>query len=110
VADVVAGVEVRVVGPHRPALPERDLDEPLAVARDEVEPALDVLEQLGVGRRLALEHHARPDVPVRPAGLEVQERRVEAGQPVGVRHRGDCAHGPPSLQTLHKMCKVCPTR
>ena len=40
-ADVVAQVQVRVVHPARPALPERHERELLAIARDEMQPALD---------------------------------------------------------------------
>ena len=88
VADVVVGVEVRVVGPHRPALAERDVGEPLAVARHEVQARLDVLDELRVRRRRALEDHHRRDVHVRGrVVLEVQERRVQRGQAVRVGHR-----------------------
>ena len=91
VADVVARVEVRVVGPHRPALPERHVREALAVARHEVQAADDVVDELLRRRRLALEDHHRRDVHVRGrVVLQVQERRVERRQAVGVGHRLDC--------------------
>ena len=87
VADVVARVEVRVVGPHRPALAERDVGQPLAVARHQVQPAEHVIDQLLRRRRLALEDHHRRDVHVRGrVVLEMQERRVQRGQAVGVGH------------------------
>ena len=86
VADVEADVEVRIVHPHRPALIEGHEGQPLAVARDEVQPAGDLLDQLVVGRRLALEDHAAGDVHVRGVALEVQEGAVEPGQAVGIGH------------------------
>ena len=54
VADVVAGVEVRVVDPHRPRGAERREREPLAVARHEVQAALDPRDERVVVRRRAL--------------------------------------------------------
>jgi hypothetical protein len=51
-----------------------------------VQAALDRLDELVVGRRLALEDQGRPHVHVRRVALEVQERRIEAGQPVRVGH------------------------
>ena len=84
-AHVVAQVQVRVVDPARPALAERHEGELLAVARDEVEPALDPRDELVVGGRVAVEEHHRGDVHVGGVVLEVQERRVERGQPV--RHQ-----------------------
>jgi hypothetical protein len=72
-ADVVAEVQVRVVDPARAALVERDEREPLAVPRDEVEAAVDVVEQLVVARRPAGEGHHRGDVHVRGGVLEVQK-------------------------------------
>ena len=78
VADVVARVEVRIVGPHRPALPEGDVREPLAVARHEVQAAEHMVDQLLRRGRLALEHHHRRHVHVRGrVVLEVQKRRVQ---------------------------------
>ena len=77
VAQVVAQVEVRVVDPDRPALVQRDLGEPLAEARDEVQARLDMGEQLVVGRRRAVEDRHRGDVQPRARLLEMQERRVE---------------------------------
>ena len=76
VAHVVAGVEVRVVDPDRPALDERRERQLLAVARNEREPALELGDELLVGRRLALEQQHGADVHVRAALLEREERRV----------------------------------
>ena len=52
VADVVVGVEVRVVDPHGPALVEGNEGEPLAIARDEVQPALHVVGEFAAARAL----------------------------------------------------------
>ena len=91
VADVVVGVEVRVIGPHRPALVERNVGQALAVARHQVQAADDVLDELLQRRRRALEDHHRGDVHVRArVVLEMQERRVQCCQAVGVGHCGDC--------------------
>ena len=93
-AHVVGDVEVRVVDPHRTTLFERDERQPLAVARDEVQPRTDRVKQLFVGGRPAAEDGAAGDVHVRRAVLEMQEGTVEAGQPVGIRHRQDsCRRG-----------------
>ena len=59
VADVVAGVEVRVVDPHRAGLRERRERELLAVARDQVQPVLDLRDEVVVRRRLAVEDEHR---------------------------------------------------
>ncbi len=64
VADVVVGVEVWIVGPHRPSLAERHVCEPLTVARYQVQPAEHVIDEFLQGRRLALEHHHRRHVHV----------------------------------------------
>ena len=99
VADVEGDVEVGVVDPHRPALAERHERQPLAVAGHQVEPRDDLLDELVVGRRRALEHHAAGDVHVRGVALEVQERAVEPGQPVRLATArilagfGRCARG-----------------
>ncbi len=82
VAQVVAQVEVRVVDPARAALPERDEREALAEPRHEVQAAVDVLEQLDVAGRLALEDDHRGDVHVRRVVLEVEERGVEPAESV----------------------------
>ena len=86
VAHVVADVEVGVVDPHRPPLPEGHEGQALAVAGDEVQPALDRGDRVVVGGRVALEHEDRGDVHVRAARLEVQEARIEAREAVAVAH------------------------
>jgi hypothetical protein len=86
VADVVAGIEMRVVDPHRARLGERRVRKLLAVARDEMQPVLDLRDEVVVGRRLAVEDEHGTHVHVRPALLEGEKRCVEAGEPVGVGH------------------------
>ena len=76
VAQVVAQVEVGIVDPARAALTEWDEAEPLAVARHEVQPPLEVAEQVVVLRRLALEDDHRCDVHVGRAVLQVEEGRI----------------------------------
>jgi hypothetical protein len=49
----------------------------LAVAGDQVEAPFEVLEELEVGRRLALEQHDGGDVHVRGVVLQVEEGGVE---------------------------------
>ena len=89
VADVVARVEMRIVGPQRPSLVERHVRQPLAIARHQVQPAEHMVGQLLGRRRVALEHHHRGDVHVRGRiVLQVQERGIEGGQAVGVGHCG----------------------
>ena len=89
VADVVVGVEVGIVGPHRTALVERHIRQALAVARHEVQAALHVLDELLRRRRAAFEDHHRRHVHVRSGViLQVQEGGVEAGETVGVCHGG----------------------
>jgi hypothetical protein len=68
---------VRVVDPLGPALGERDLGESLAVARDQVEAALDRLDEVVVGGRVALEYEHRRDVHVRGPVLQMKERGVQ---------------------------------
>jgi hypothetical protein len=87
VAQVVAGVEVRIVDPHRAPLAERHVGQLLAVARHEVHARLDRLDQLAVGGRLAFEDEDARHVHVRAAALEVQEAGVEGGQSVAIGHR-----------------------
>jgi hypothetical protein len=87
---VIAEVEVRVVDPARACLDVGHEREPLAVARNEVEAALDDLEQIVVGRRTAVEQHQSGHVHVRRPALEVEEGVVEGGQPVFGHWR--CAH------------------
>ena len=65
VADVVLEVEVRIVDPQRPPGLQRRCGELLAVARDEVQPAADVVGELvEVGRRSFEDQHPA-DVHVR---------------------------------------------
>ncbi len=119
VAHVVAGVEVRVVDPHRPRLGERRERELLAVARHEVQARVELLDELVVAGRLALEQQARADVHVRAGVLEREEGGVEAGEAVGVRPSPDCRLSDPStasnanLQQLVYSCRASwtsPTR
>ena len=76
---VKANVEPVVVDPYRAALIQRDQRQPLAVARHEVEPGLDVLDEVFVGGRRALEDEHRGDVQRGRLVLEVQEGSVEWG-------------------------------
>ena len=85
-ADVVVEVEVGVVDPDRAALAEGDEAELLAEAGDEVQARLDVVAELFVGRRRAVEEDHRGDVHVGAASLHMEECGVESGQAI-------CAHG-----------------
>ena len=91
-AHVVVEVEVGVVDPDRPALVEGHEAQLLAEARDEVQARVDVVAELLVGRRRALEDDRRGDVHVGAASLHVEERGVEAGQPI-LTHSLIFAHG-----------------
>ena len=81
-ADVVVEVQVRVVDPDRPALVERDEPQLLAEAGDEMEARLEVVAELPEVRRRALEDHRRGDVHVSSVALQVEEGRIQAGQPI----------------------------
>ena len=70
-ADVVGGVEMWVVDPHRTSLPERHEGEALAIAGNEVQARLDRLDQLLVGRGRTLEDRASGDVHVRRIPLQM---------------------------------------
>jgi hypothetical protein len=103
-AHVVLEVEVRVVDPHRTPGLQRRLRELLPVARHQVQPHPQRVQELLEVRRRALEDRHRPDVHVRVVALLVQERSVDGGQPVEVvlRHGSDPtravfshAHGDP---------------
>src|SRR5215213_4310343 len=87
---VVGEVEVDVVRPERPARLQRWHDDPLPKARNLVEPAADVLDEVGVERRRPLEDQDRADVHVAGGALVGQERGVDGGQPIqmvtGGRH------------------------
>ena len=91
VAHVVGEVERRVVDPQRAAGLERRRRELLAVARDEVQPRLDVREELLQPGRLALEQREGADVHVRVRLLLRQERGIDRRQPVEMLLGG---HGP----------------
>ena len=81
-ADVVVEVQVGVVDPDRAPLAERDEAKLLAEPRDEVEARLDVVAELVVGRRRAVEDDRRGDVHVGTAALHVEECGVEAGEAI----------------------------
>ncbi len=85
--DVEGDVEVRVIDPHRSPLVERNEREPLAVARHEMQPPDDLLDELLVDRRGAVKDHAAGHVHVRRVPLEMQEGAIEPSQPVRIRHR-----------------------
>ena len=87
VAQVVLEVEARVVDPQRPAGLERRHRELLPVARDEVQPAADVVGEVREGRRRALEDHHGADVHVRVRPFLGEEGRVHRGEPIAVRLR-----------------------
>ena len=88
-ANVVVKVEMRVVDPLRPPLAERHERELLPVARDEMQPPPDALDELVVVGRAAREQHRARDVHVGRSVLEVQERGVLGAEPVGDSH-GAC--------------------
>ena len=90
-AHVVVEVEVRVVDPDRPALAEGDEAQLLAEARHQVQARGDVVAELVVGGRRALEDDRRGDVHVGAGALHVEEGRIEPGQPVGA-HAAIFAH------------------
>ena len=81
---MVGEVEVGVVDPERPAGLDRREGELLAEARHQVQPAADVVEEVVVDRRRALEDQDRADVHVRVRALVRQERGVDRGQSVHV--------------------------
>ena len=84
VADVVLEVEARIVDPQRPAGLDGREGELLAEARDEVEPRADVVREVVVGGRGAVEDHHRADVHVRHRAFLGDERRVDGGQAISV--------------------------
>ena len=86
-AHVVVEVEVRVVDPDRPALVEGDEAQLLAEARHQVQARADVVAELGVGRRRALEDAGRGDVHVGAGALHVEEGGIESGQSFGLPTR-----------------------
>ena len=107
-AHVVVEVEVRVVDPDRPALVEGDEAQLLAEARDQVQARGDVVAELLVGGRRALEDDRRGDVHVGAGALHVEERGVEPGQPVG-SHASIFAHGAQAvIGAFIRLCRaVC---
>jgi hypothetical protein len=89
VTHVVGRLEVRIVDPHRAPLTQGDEPQALAVARDQVQPQRDLLDQVLVARGGSLEHGHAGHVHVRRVVLEVQERAVEPGEPISIGHAGD---------------------
>ena len=86
VAQVVGEVELRIVDPFRTSLAKGHHAQLLAKPGHEVKPGRDVIAKLVVGRRRPLENGGRGDMHVRRTPLQVQKRRVEAGEPI-------CGHG-----------------
>ena len=87
VADVVVRVEARVVGPHGSALVGRHEGKSLTVARHQVQATEHMVDQFLLGWRLTCEDHHQRDVHVRGrVVLQVQERGIQRGQTVWVRH------------------------
>ena len=84
--DVEGDVEVRIVDPGRTALGQRHEREPLAVAGNEVQARDDLRHELLVGGRRSLADDRAGDVHVSGTVLEVQERRVESGEPIRGGH------------------------
>ena len=76
VADVVLEVERAVVDPDRPARLKRRERQLVAVARHEVQPRPDVVQEVVVRRRRTFEDQHRPDVHVAVRPLLRQERGV----------------------------------
>ena len=84
VADVVGEVEVGIVDPEGPPGLDGRKGQLLAEAGDEVQPAVDVREEVLVVRRRPLEDQDGADVHVRARGLVREERGVDRAQPVHV--------------------------
>ena len=84
VAHVVLDVEGRVVDPEGPAGLGGRVGQLLAKARHEVQPALDVLEEVLVAGRRPLEDHDRADVHVARGALVGQEGDVHRAEPIHV--------------------------
>ena len=82
-------VERAVVDPQRAAGLQRRERELLPVARRQVQPAADLVAEVLVVRRRALEDEQRADVHVGVLDLLGQEGRVDGREPVsvGLRHR-----------------------
>jgi len=83
-AQVELDVEVRVVGPVRAAEAERNLDEPLAHHRHQVQPLLvdrpDGVEPPPLGGGGQVDDHQAADVAHGRGRLDVEELRVERGE------------------------------
>src|SRR4029077_19261165 len=88
VADVVAEVEVDVVGPERPPGLQWGHDELLAEAGDQVEAPAHVLDQVDVAGRWPLEDQDRADVHMAGGALVGQERGVDGRQSVEMASLG----------------------
>ncbi len=86
VADMELGLEVRIVDPPGAPLVEGHEGEPLAVARDEMQPPRELLHELVVGRSCALEDHAGRHVHVGGVVLQVQEGGIEAAEAIRGSH------------------------
>src|SRR3954468_9054704 len=92
VPHVVGQVEGRVVDPQRPPRLERRRRQLLPVARHQMQPRLDVREELVERRRRAVEEREPADVHVRVRLLLRQEGRVHGGEPVQMLLRGHASN------------------
>jgi hypothetical protein len=87
VTHVEVGIEVRVIDPYRPPLPERHERQALAVAGHEVQAGIERLHEILVAGRGPFQDQAGADMHVcRPAVLEVQKRAVEPGETIALAH------------------------
>jgi hypothetical protein len=73
---VAAYVELGVVGPDRVLDPKRHLDDALAEARHQLQPVLDVRDELLVAGRRPLDDQGGPDVDVDLVPLREQRGHV----------------------------------
>ena len=105
-AHVVVEVEVRVVDPDRPPLVEGDEAQLLAEARNQVQARGDVVAELAVGGRRALEDDRRGDVHVGAGALHVKERGIESGQSFG--SHGSSSHRPGGHERGHILALLEP--
>ena len=95
VADVVGEVEDDVVDPQRPSGLQGGHGEALPEAWDLVEPIADVLDEVHIARRRALEDEDSADMHMARRRLVREERRVCRGEPVemaaaGAHRRTSC--------------------
>ncbi len=81
---MVFEVEVRVVDPDRAPRLQRGRGQLLAIARDEMETAANVIEIVGESRRWPLEQQHGADMHVRRRSLLVQKGGVGRAQSVEV--------------------------